>query len=176
VAMAEAGRDTTRPDTTQLFHTDRGRVEYGGGGIRPDVFVVPDTFTMSERAFLKALGPKVTTYRDVLSSYALALKGEGRLGSPTFPVTDDMVSEVFRRLRARGVTLADSTAAGGRGLVAQELGYEGVQYAFGRAAESRRRLADDRELQEALTLLRRAKSPQDLLASAPVSPSTPTHN
>jgi carboxyl-terminal processing protease len=28
VAMAEAGRDTTRPDTT-LFHTDRGRVEYG---------------------------------------------------------------------------------------------------------------------------------------------------
>ncbi len=101
VAMAEAGRDTTRPDTT-LFHTDRGRVEYGGGGIRPDVFVAPDTFTTGERAFLKALGPKVTTYRDVLSSYALELKGEGRLGSPTFPVTDEMVSEVFRRLRARG--------------------------------------------------------------------------
>ncbi len=178
VALAEAGRDTTAPDTAQVFHTDRGRVEYGGGGIRPDVFVAPDTFTTGERAFLKTLGAKVTTYRDVLSSYALELKAAGRITAPAFSVNDDMVDEVVHRLRARGLVMPDSVVTGGRSLIAQELGYEVVQYAFGRTAEARRRLADDRELQEALDLVRRAKSPQDLLAVAPAAAAhpAPTHN
>jgi carboxyl-terminal processing protease len=164
VAMAEQGRDTTQPDTTQLFHTDRGRVEFGGGGIRPDLFVPADTLSTSERAFVKALGNKITVYRDVLSSYALELKGSGRLKDPAFTVTDDMVRAVVGRLRSRGVTMPDSVAAGAQGLLARELGYEAVQYAFGRTAEFRRRMADDHQIREALSLAQRAKSPQDLLA------------
>jgi len=166
VALAEEGRDTTRPDTGQTFHTDRGRAEYGGGGIRPDVFVPTDTLSGAERAFVTALGNKVTLYRDVLSSYALELKGGGHLTDPDFAVTDEMVQEVVRRVRARGVALSDSVAAGAHHLLAQELGYEAARYAFGRSAESRRRVSDDRQVQEALALARRARSPQDLLALA----------
>jgi carboxyl-terminal processing protease len=176
VVLAEQGRDTTKPDTTHLFHTDRGRVEYGGGGIRPDLFVAADTFSTAERGFVRVLGSKITVYRDVLSSYALELKGSGRLEGPSFPVGDDMVREVLRRLHARGVELPDSVAAGARALVSQELGYEAVQYAFGRAAVFRRRMADDRQIQEALALVRRAKSPQDLLALAPAQPAAPPRN
>ncbi len=173
VALSEERRDTSKVDTAQVFHTDRGRVEYGGGGIRPDLFVPTDTLNTAERAFVKALGNKVTVYRDVLSSYALELKGSGRLIDPGFAVTDPMIREVQRRLRERGAALVDSVAAGGGKLIAQELGYEAARYAFGRAVESRRRVADDHQVQEALTLARRAKSPQDLLALAAALPPPP---
>jgi carboxyl-terminal processing protease len=176
VALAEQGRDTTPPDTTQVFRTDRGRVEFGGGGIRPDLFVPADTFSTLERAFVKALGNKITLYRDVLSSYSLELKGKGRLNDPAFTVTDDMVRAVLGRLHTRGVDVPDSAAAGAQTLIARELGYEAVQYAFGRTAEFRRRMADDRQIQEALALARRAKSPQDLLALGTAHPAASPRN
>ncbi len=177
VALSEEGRDTSKVDTAQVFRTDRGRVEFGGGGIRPDLFVPSDTLNPAERAFVKALGNKVTVYRDVLSSYALELKGSGRLTDPGFVVTDEMIREVQRRLRERGAALTDSVAAGGGKLIAQEIGYEAARYAFGRAVESRRRVADDHQVQEALALARRAKSPQDLLAlAAALPPPLPSRN
>ncbi len=171
---AELGRDTTKLDSALVFHTDHGRTVLGGGGIRPDLFVTPDTFTLAERGFMKAVGNKIPVFRDVLSSYALELKGTGKITSPTFSVTDPMVNEVLRRMRARGVGVPDSVATGARGLIAQELGYETARYVFGRPAEVRRRMDEDRQVQSALALARRAKSPQDLLAIATAqAPATP---
>src|SRR5207248_1143902 len=40
---AELGHDSTKVDSSLVFHTDHGRVVVGGGGIRPDLFVTPDT-------------------------------------------------------------------------------------------------------------------------------------
>ena len=162
----EIAPDTAAVDTTQTFKTDRGRVVYGGGAIRPDIFMAVDTLTRAERIFTKALGSKAPTFRDVLSVYALDLKAGGQLKGPEFPVTDDMVAEVVRRLRAHGVALPDSAVNGGRTLIAQQLGYEAARYVFGRPAEFRRRMADDHQVQAALGLARRARSPQDLLALA----------
>ncbi|HEX4599896.1 MAG TPA: S41 family peptidase [Gemmatimonadales bacterium] len=174
VEAAELGRDTTKLDSSLVFHTDRGRVVIGGGGIRPDLFVVPDTFTTAERSFMKALGNKIPQFRDVLSSYALELKAANKLTNPNFTVTDEMVNEVLRRMRARGVGVADTVVAGARALLAQELGYEAARYVFGRPSEVRRRMDEDRQVRAALALARRAKSPEDLLAiAAAQAPRTP---
>jgi len=171
---AELGRDTTKVDSSLVFHTDHGRTVQGGGGIRPDLFIKPDTFTTSERAFMKALGSKIPTYQDVRASYALEVKGSGRLKTPTFSVTPDMVDEVLRRLRARGVAVPDSVLAGARTLIADDLGHEITRYVFGRPSEVRRRMDEDRQVQAALALARRAKSPQDLLSlAAAQTPATP---
>ena len=167
VVAAEQGHDTTKVDSAPVFHTDRGRAVVGGGGIRPDLFVGPDTFTTAERNYMKALGDKIPVFRDVLSTYSLELKGSGRVSDPTFAVGDEMVAEVLRRLRARGAGVPDSVAAGARTLIAHELGNEAARYVFGRAAEVRRRLAEDHQVQAALALVRRARSPQDLLTLAP---------
>jgi len=171
---AELGRDTSKVDSSLVFHTDRGRVVRGGGGIRPDLFVVPDTFTAKERAFMKALGNKIPTYWDVRAGYALEAKAAGRVKGPDFQVSPDMVDDVMRRLRARGVTLPDSVLAGARTLISDDLGYEIARYLFGRPVEVRRHMNEDRQVQAALALARRAKSPQDLLAiaaaQAPVTP------
>lgn len=179
VAQAEAaelGRDSTKLDSSLVFHTDHGRTVIGGGGIRPDVFVSPDTFTLAERGFAKALGNKIPAYWDVRSTYALDLKGSGRITSPDFRVTPDMADEVIRRLRARGVAVPDSVLPGARQLISEDLAYEIARYEFGKAAETRRRMSDDRQVQAALTLARRAKSPKDLLALAEAQAPAPPRN
>jgi carboxyl-terminal processing protease len=173
VAAAEQGKDSVRLDSALVFRTDRGRTVYGGGGIRPDLFVAADTLTTAERAFVRALGKNIPTYWDVRSGYALELRASGRLTDPTFAVTDAMVDEILRRLRTRGVSLPDSVVIGGRALIAQELGYEAARYVFGRPAEFRRRMADDRQVKEALALARRARTPLDLLAIAGMLPGAP---
>jgi len=168
VLAAQRGQDV-KIDSTLIFHTDGGRVVYGGGGIRPDLFVAPDTFTAGERAFTRALGDKIPVFRDALATYALELKDGHRLAAQNFTVTDGMVDEIVRRIRSKGAQLPDSVIGGARTLISQELSYEAARYVFGRPAEFRRRMGDDRQIQQALTLAKRAKSPQDLLSLATTS-------
>jgi carboxyl-terminal processing protease len=173
VFAAQRGHDL-KPDSTLLFHTDAGRPVYGGGGIRPDLYVVADTFTTAERTFIRALGDKTPVYQDAVTTFALELKEGHRLASPDFPVIPGMIDEVVRRMRARGVTMPDSIVTGARELIGQQLGYEATRYSFGRPAEFRRRMSDDQQVKRAMALADRAKSPQDLLtlANTQTSPST----
>src|SRR2546423_11722902 len=171
VIAAQRGQDA-KPDTTLLFHTDGGRPGYGGGRIRPDPYVIAHTFTTAERAFARALGEKTPVYRDALASYALELKEGHKLPSANFTVTDAMVDEIVRRMRAHGAQLPDSVVTGARTLISQELAYEAARYVFGRAVEVRRRFGDDLQVQRALALAEKAKSPQDLLTLATRAAST----
>jgi carboxyl-terminal processing protease len=172
VIAAQRALDSAKIDSSAVFHTDAGRTIYGGGGIKPDVFIVADTFTTAERTFIRALGDKIPLYRDAIATYALELKESKRLTSPNFVVTDAMVDEIVRRVRAKGATLPDSAIAGARTLINQELGYEAARYSFGRPAEFRRRMADDQQVKRALALADKAKSPQDLLTLAATPPSS----
>lgn len=166
VDAAAVGHDTTKIDSSLVFHTDHGRTVYGGGGIRPDLFVAPDTFTTAERAFMKALGAKIPVYNDVISGYAIALRDGHALKNPDFAVTPAMVDEVLKRLQARGAGVPASVAEGARTLIAQTLAYEAERYSFGRVAELRRRFDDDRQLQRALDIARGANSLADLFTRA----------
>jgi len=174
VIAAQRGQDV-KPDSSLLFRTDAGRPVYGGGGIRPDIYVVVDTFTTAERAFIRALGDKMPLYQGALTGYALELKEGKRLASESFSVTDGMVEEIVRRVRAKGAQVPDSVVAGARTWIAQQAGYEVARYVFGRPTEFRRRMADDQQVQRALALAVKAKTPQELLTlatQAPPSPST----
>jgi len=63
---------------------------------------------------------------------------------------------------------------GARTLIADDLGREITRYVFGRPAEVRRQMDEDHQVQAALALARRAKSPQDLLSiAAAQAPATP---
>ena len=175
VALAEQGRDTitARHDAAVPYRQRPRGIRRRRDPARP-VRARRHASARPRRAFVKALGSKITVYRDVLSSYSLELKGSGRLKDPAFVVTDDMVRTVMARLRTRGVDVPTIVAAeGAQTLITRELGYEAVQYAFGRTAEFRRRMADDRQIREALALARRAKSPQDLLALGTAHPAAP---
>ncbi len=153
-------------DSAEQFRTSGGRIVYGGGGIRPDVSLAPDTLTDPEKEFARVLGGKIPVYRDVLTSYALDLKGANAIGRPDFSVTPAMRTELLRRLRARGVEMPDAVWEGARELVEQQFSYELARYVFGRPAEFERRTKDDPQIQRALNLLRKARTPKELIALA----------
>lgn len=65
--------DSIHADTAQIFHTSKGRVVYGGGGIVPDIFVPYDT-TLASR-YLYTLRAKRICY-DYAMSYVEAHRAE----------------------------------------------------------------------------------------------------
>jgi carboxyl-terminal processing protease len=165
VTAAAQGRDSIA-DSAPVFHTDAGRMVRGGGGIRPDMFSPPDTFTTAERGFMRSLGNSVPTFRDVLTAFALELKSRHAVAAENFVVTPAMIDDIVARLKQRSVSIPESVTAGARSLIADELGYETVRYSFGRAAEVRRRMHIDPQVQQALGLARRARTPQELISLA----------
>jgi carboxyl-terminal processing protease len=160
--------DSVAADTTArpTYHTDAGRTVRGGGGIVPDIVVRQDSLTAPEKAFAVALGSKFPEYRDALTSYALALKNQKSITSEDFKVTAAMRAEVLARMRAKGVKVGDDVYNGATPLIDEQLGYEVARYVFGRPAEFRRRVQDDRQMQIGLDLLHKAQTPKDLLGLA----------
>jgi carboxyl-terminal processing protease len=171
--IAQVLREATgRPDTGAVaadtsgrptFKTDGGRQVRGGGGIVPDLIVRRDTLTVSERAFIEALGADFAKYRDVVTTYALEMKQRGTIKQEDFTVTPEMRAEVRRRLEAKGVKIDDATFNGAGRFVEEQIGYEVARYVFGRQAEFRRRVGDDKQVAKAQELLRQAPTPKGLL-------------
>jgi carboxyl-terminal processing protease len=149
-----------------IFHTDAGRIVRGGGGIVPDLVIRPDTLSGGEKEFAKALGSHLPQYRDVLTTFALEAKKSGTVKSEAFTVTPEMRQQVYERLRAKGIELTPSAYEGASGLLTEQLGYEIARYVFGRPAEFRRRARDDKQLQTAMGLLKKAATPRELMSLA----------
>jgi carboxyl-terminal processing protease len=163
--MASVAVDSAAPDSAD-YRTDSGRaLDNGGGGIKPDI-ELPDTLSQREQGFAQALGSDIPKYRDVLARYALDLKGSTSFADEEFQVNDEMTAEFLRRLRNRGVEMPDSIWRGGRDFVAEQLGYEITRYVFGRAAEIRRQVRNDIQVQRAIELLSQAQTPEQLLELA----------
>jgi carboxyl-terminal processing protease len=152
--------------TRPIFHTDAGRIVRGGGGIVPDLVIRPDTLSGAEKDFAKALGSHLPEYRDVLTTFALDNKKAGTIKSESFTVTPEMRQQVYQNLRAKGIEVTPQTYQGAIGLIDEQLGYEIARYVFGRPAEARRRAHDDKQLQTAMGLLRKAGTPRELLGLA----------
>jgi predicted GTPase len=83
-----------------------------------------------------------------------------------FTVSERMRAELLNRLRDRQVEVTDAQFGGARDLIDQQFAYEVQRYVFGRESESRRRIADDPQVQKALSLLREANSQMELLTLA----------
>jgi len=156
--------DTTFVDSSAVFHTDGGRSVVGGGGIRPDVTVRLDTLTDREQEFARSLGADIPKYRDVLTSYALELKGDGVVTTTDFAVTRRMRNELIRRFREHGIDLAIEVFGGVGEFLDKQLGYEVARYVFNRDVEARRRIGDDAQVARALRLLDGVNSLDELLA------------
>ncbi|MDH3459274.1 MAG: S41 family peptidase, partial [Gemmatimonadota bacterium] len=163
VLLMAAAADSARavPDSGEEFRTEAGRVVRGGGGIQPDLVVFPDTLTEPEQAFARSLGARLPAYRDVLTSYAIDLKGANTITDSAFVVSSAMRRELERRLSERAIDVP----AVAWDLVNQQFIYEVQRYVFGRRSENARRLSDDRQVQQALELLRGSRTVDELFAA-----------
>jgi len=158
--------DDQVPAKRERFHTDGGRVVYGGGGITPDVIAGDSTTPIAEATFIRALGVNTRHFRDAVTDYALYLKGTRGITSPDFVVTPAMRDEVWNRMKARGIDIARPIFDEGEPLVSRLIAFDIARYVFGSDAEFRRRASMDKPLQKALELARGARSEADLLRKA----------
>jgi carboxyl-terminal processing protease len=155
--------DSAKPFRPVVFHSDGGRVVYGGGTIAPDVVVKPDTLSGVEQRFLKAVTPKSQEFYVVLYNYSMGLKDGVR---PDFTVTPAWRNELFDRLTAASVKLNRALYDSAAPEVDRLLGDRVARFAFGDSTAKRRELADDSQLMAALALLRQVPTQHDLFLIA----------
>ena len=158
--------DEAAPAPRERFHTDGGRIVFGGGGITPDVIAGDTTTPVVETNFMRALGSNASHFRDAVTDYALFLKANRSISSPDFVITPAMRDEVWNRMKSRGVDISRSVYDEAEPLVSRVMGFEIARYVFGPDAEFRRRASVDKTLQKALGLAHGAKSEHDLLQRA----------
>ena len=135
------------------FRTDAGRTVYGGGGITPDVIVADPALDSTSRAFERALGTNIPKFRDVLTAYAISLRGSSTVPGPGFAVTPAMRAELYRRMAQRGLVVDSAVYERAAPLVSRVLGYEVARYVFGRKGEFLRRARSDETVRTAVGLL-----------------------
>ena len=148
------------------YHSDAGRVVYGGGGIMPDLEVRSDTFSTAEQELIQAILPQSPDFSTTLFDYASELKSEvGR----DFRVTDAWRDELYNRLSERGVELDREVYDAGSGYIDRVLMDRVARLAFGDAYAKERDLPSDAQLQRAIRLLQEGGSNQTALFSSVAS-------
>jgi carboxyl-terminal processing protease len=140
-----AGRDE-RP----TYHSDDGRVVYGGGGIMPDLEVPGDTLTSDEQALLEAILPQSPEFSVTVFDYAQELKSTV---DRQFQVEQAWRDELYDRLREKGVEIDRSVYDAGSSYVDWRLGARIANMAFGDAYTKRRFLDDDLPLLRAIEVI-----------------------
>jgi carboxyl-terminal processing protease len=164
--LVDDDSDDPPPVSHERYHTDAGRVIYGGGGILPDVIAGDSVTPIPEANFIRVLGANASKFRDAITDYALSLKASGAITSQDFVVTPAMRDEVWKRMKARGIEIPRSAFDEAEPLVSRLIGFDIARYVFGADAEFRRRAAADKPLQKALELAQGARTESDLLRKA----------
>ena len=169
-SFVEVAPDSLESDSVKksrpTFKSDGGRTVYGGGGITPDLIVKPDTISTAEQDFYKKVAPKGAEFYTALSDYALELKPQVK---PGFTIQPAWREEFFRRLSAANILTDRELYVKATPSVDRELQRRIAYLAFGDSTAKRMSLADDVQLLRALSLLRNARTQQDLFTSARVA-------
>jgi carboxyl-terminal processing protease len=141
-----------------------GRTLYGGGGIVPDLLVLPDTLSQAEQQAVRALFQEGGRFTAGVFNHAVAFlrAREGRLpsrevagdaGALSFTIDQAELDALYQRLVATGFRVDRGTWQTAERFVRQELVREIALQGWGEGGQFLRRLADDRILQEAMTRL-----------------------
>ncbi len=142
--------DSARP----VYHTTGGRDVYGGGGITPDVAVIPDTLGAVSREVRR---------RGLFFKFAVKYVARHAGQAENLQVTPETWSEFHQLLRSDDVEFSDAEVEGERRWLELGMRQEVARQVGGDAAAFRAVTPDDKTLQKALELLRKADGPRELL-------------
>ena len=146
-----------------IFHSVGGRTVLGGGGITPDIEVAGVVIPAAELALGRQLNAKTRDASGVLDRYAEELEGQVKAG---FSVRPEWRQEAVRRLREAGITVDDSLATGGAGLLNRLLESRIGLFTDTDSTSFLRTFHGDPQLGQALDLLRQARDQSGLYAVA----------
>lgn len=144
-----------------------GRRLYGGGGIAPDVFVMPETLLPDEQEAVRELYRQAGAFSVALFNFAVRFVGSRGSLDPGFSVTDADLAEFYRALPEWGVEADADAFRRARRFVAYQLEQEVALQAWGDRGRFLHERKLDTQLNRAVELLRGASSLSELWAAAP---------
>ncbi|HEY0928610.1 MAG TPA: S41 family peptidase [Gemmatimonas sp.] len=145
------------------YKSAAGRTVYGGGGITPDMIVAPDTLTTAEQTLRRALLPYFGKYQGAILAVAEEQKGKVR---PDFAVNPAWREEVYRRLSADTVKIDKAVWDAGAADVDRFIEDRVAKVAFGDTLVLRRNLRVDNQLRQAMEIMRKGSTQQEIFAAA----------
>jgi len=157
-----------RQDTAELpeFTTPAGRTVLGGGGIHPDVFVYPDTLTVSEHRAVYEIYRSAGRLFLALFDYSVLYLGEHTDLSADFAVSDEELRSFQLALSQREVEVEWRVFRQAHRFIRSQLEREIALQAWGAEGEFQRVRGNDLQLRRALELMGSDPTVEDLFRRA----------
>lgn len=161
-AVVAVEGDMERP----AFRSMAGRPLLGGGGIVPDVEVLPDTLTAMETGAVRALYRRGGQFNTALFNYAVSYIQEHPGLAEDFEIGAAEMAGLRRTLDERGVEVPDEVFRDAERYIRYHLEREIALQAFGDAGQFRRAMRWDRPVVRALELMDGVETTRALLQAA----------
>ncbi len=167
-AMGLAGGSVTLPDTEgqPTFDSMGGRTIFGGGGITPDLAVVPDTLSRAEAEAVLALYRQAGILRSEIFNYAVAYVQAHPGLAPGFDLARGDFQAFYTRLEKAGLETDRDTFGQAQRFIRYQLEREIALQAWGPAGRFEQTRDSDVQLLEAAELLRSSEGPRSLFRAA----------
>lgn len=177
-AARSAGDAAADTAPTPTFKTRSGRVLTGGGGIRPDIVAGDSGLSPVERAWVRAVGVRVSAFRRALTTAASRIVATRRPKDPFFVIDAGMRDQLFAAMREHGLTVSRPVFDDVHDTVDRLLGQEIARVEFGTPGAQQRAVRYDAVVAQAVDLLRGVETAEALIRRAPAgkpSPNAGTH-
>jgi len=163
-----SGHVVQRPDTAgrPTFETRAGRTVYGGGGITPDLIVLPDTLSGEEQEGVREVFRTGGAFMTAIFNYSVDYLREHPGLTRDFRLSDSDLDALYARLPELDVELEREDFERARRFIRHQVEREIANQKWGQRGEFRRVMPSDLPLQRALELLRRSSTTVALLRAA----------
>ena len=152
-----------------------GRTLYGGGGITPDLVVLPDTLSTSEQAAVQRLFRAAGAFATAAFNYAVSYVQDHPDLEAGFTLPPADLDRFYRTLvDEHEVALDESDFATAVRFVTYQLEHEIALQAWGEESAFLRARENDRQLNDAIEILKQADTPEALFRLAAAAGSLQT--
>lgn len=145
------------------YESAAGRTLYGGGGITPDLFVMPETLSTGEVSAVQRLFARGGGFSLALFNYAVEFVSRHPGLEPGFDVSDADLADFFATLPDFGAGVDRADFDGAERFVRYQLESEIALQAWGEAGQFRQLQRHDRQLARAIEVLLGAETPAELI-------------
>jgi carboxyl-terminal processing protease len=147
------------------YHTPSGRLVYGGGGITPDVFVLPETLTPDEVESVRNLIPRIGRLYLAIFNFAVEHVRAHPSLEIGFEVSDADLDRLFAALPQWEAEVSRDDFDRSRRFIRYQLEREIASQAWGDDGEFLQMRGYDRQLERALELLGDVSSTEELFTA-----------
>lgn len=153
----------------EVYHTASGRKVFGGGGIVPDLVLLPDTLTTREQLLRSSILKEGSDIRNLAFDFVVKWASDHPELKRDFEIRPTMRDAFFSFIsQEAGVEIDRRVYRDSQAYVDFLLEGRLAGKAFGETAQLKRQTRSDRQVQRALALLHEAHTPSELLALATV--------